>query len=313
MSNLSAKNNIGGMWMRIVTRPDFDGIVCAVLLSDVLADETPIKWAEPNAVQNGLVEIKKGDIIANLAYNKNCSLWFDHHLSNRITHPFEGAYHIAPSAARVVFDYYKGKFKNDYTELVSATDKIDSAALSLEEVFHPENYTYISLDMTINCQNTADEPYWNRLVELLGNHDIEQVVNDEEIKRRIKDAVLKNKEYVRHLKDYSTQEKNVSITDFRPLKKAPSGNRFLVFCLFPETNVNIKIRYHNTDRDKVIVSIGHSILNRSCKVNSGKICSGFGGGGHKGAGSCSFPAAQAEKNITTILKILLQNKKEKDL
>lgn len=294
--------------MRIVTRPDFDGIVCAVLLKDVLGNGTPIKWAEPNAVQNGLVEIKRGDVIANLAYNKNGSLWFDHHLSNQTSVPFEGAFRIAPSAARVVFDYYKDKFKQDYSELVEAADKIDSAQLSLDEVFHPENYSYISLEMTINCQNTADEPYWNRLVRLLGNHHIDMVLANKEVKERITAAVKKNKEYVRYLKDHSTQEENVVITDFRPLGKAPSGNRFLVFCLFPEANVNVKIRYHETDRDKVIVSVGHSIVNRTCKVNSGKLCARFSGGGHKGAGSCSFPAVQAEKNIAAILDVLSRNK-----
>lgn len=298
------------MWMRIVTRPDFDGIVCAVLLGDVLGNGTPIKWAEPNAVQNGLVEIKKGDVIANLAYNKNCSLWFDHHLSNQTSIPFKGAFRIAPSAARVVFDYYKDKFKQDYTELVKAADKIDSAQLSLDEVFHPENYPYIALDMTINCQNMADEPYWNRLVELLENHTIEIVLENIEVKKRITDAVKKNREYARFLKEYSTREKNVAITDFRPLEKAPSGNRFLVFCLFPEANVNVKIRYHNKDRDKVIVSVGHSIINRSCKVNSGKLCARFSGGGHKGAGSCSFPARQAEKNVAAILDVLFRNKEK---
>ncbi|MCK5057738.1 MAG: exopolyphosphatase [Candidatus Aminicenantes bacterium] len=296
--------------MRIVTRPDFDGIVCAVLLSDIVGDKIPIIWAEPNAVQNRQVEIKEGDIIANLAYHENCSLWFDHHLSNQISRPFNGAFRIAPSAARVVFNYYKRKFKRDYGELVKETDKIDSANLSLDEVFHPENYAYISLDMTIHSQNTADESYWNRLVRLLGDYDISKVLDDSGVKNRIKKAIRKNKEYVRCLKAYSTREENVIITDFRPLKKTPSGNRFLIFCLFPEANVNVKIRYHDRDRDRVIVSVGHSIINRSCKVNSGKLCSRFSGGGHKGAGSCSFPAAQAEKNLAAILDTLFQNKGE---
>jgi len=233
-------------------------------------------------------------------------------MSNQISCPFQGAFRIAPSAARVVFDYYKGKFKRDYTELVKETDKIDAAQLSLDEVFHPESYSYISLDMTISCQNTADEPYWNLLVNLLGNLDIGDVLENQNVKNRIKDAVKKNKEYVRYLKGYSNLEENVIITDFRPLRKAPAGNRFLVFCLFPEANVNIKIRYHNNDRNLVIVSVGHSIINRSCKVNSGKLCSRFSGGGHKGAGSCSFPADQAEKNISDILAILSKNKEEKN-
>jgi len=297
--------------MRIVTRPDFDGIVCAVLLRDILGDKVPIAWAEPNAVQNRQVEIKEGDIIANLAYHENCALWFDHHLSNQTSESFKGDFRVAPSAARVVFDYYKGKFSRNFSELVKETDKIDSARLSLEEVFHPENYDYISLDMTINCQNPADESYWNHIVHLLGNVDISRILEEPEVKRRIKIAVRRNKEYVRYLKDYSVQEKNVVITDFRPLRKAPSGNRFLVFCLFPDANVNVKIRNHDSERERIIVSVGHSIINRSCNVNSGKLCSRFRGGGHKGAGSCSFPAAQAEENLAIILNTFFQNKGER--
>ncbi|MCI0470371.1 MAG: exopolyphosphatase [Candidatus Aminicenantes bacterium] len=298
--------------MRIVTRPDFDGIVCATLLRDALDSEAPIKWAEPNAVQNGLVEIKQGDVIANLAFNENCALWFDHHMSNRTTRFFNGAYWDAPSAARVVFDYFKNKFKRDYGELVKEADKIDSARLSLDEIFHPEKYSYISLDMTIDCQNPADIPYWNQLVELLMRFEIDHVLNDREVQQRIKAAVERNKEYVKRLKEHSYQEKNVVITDFRCFDKAPSGNRFLVFCLFPEANVHAKIRFFNAKREMVIVSIGHSILNRTAKVNCGELCSRFSGGGHKGAGSCSFPVHEAKKNIAAIIDALVRNKTDTD-
>ena len=91
--------------MRIVTRPDFDGVVCAVLLSDALKIKEAVKWVEPNAVQRGLVEIRKGDIIANLPYHDRCTLWFDHHYTNRIYRSFNGAFEIAPSAAGIIFKY----------------------------------------------------------------------------------------------------------------------------------------------------------------------------------------------------------------
>ncbi len=298
--------------MRIVTRPDFDGIVCAALLSDVLNEDVPIEWAEPNAVQNGRVEIKEGDIIANLAYNDNCLQWFDHHLSNQIDKKFNGSFRIAPSAARVVYDFYKDQFNRNFRELVKAADKIDAARLSLDEVFHPENYPYIALDMTIVPHKMEDEPYWNRLVFMLLNSNISEILKDQEVSARIEASVKANREFMKHLQQHSYKEKNVIVTDFRSLKKAPSGNRFLVFCLFPEANVHVKIRYHDREPDKVIVSVGHSILNRTCKVNSGKLCARFSGGGHKGAGSCSFPSSQAEANIEEIMNVLLKNKEEKD-
>lgn len=290
--------------MRVVTRPDFDGIVCAVLLTDALDADAPIKWTEPNAVQSGLVEIKKGDIIANLAYNPNCHLWFDHHISNRIKKPFNGAFKLTPSAARIIFEFYQGKFKRDFSELVREADRIDSAQLTLDEVLHPENYSYISLDMTISGHRKNDEPYWNKLVRLLREFDIQAVLRDTEVLERRKVAIEENKRYGEYLKKYTRQEGRISVTDFRTLERTPYGNRFLVFSLFPESAVNIKIRFGNSDRDRVIVSVGHSIFNRRCKASAGEICARFGGGGHWGAGSCCFPADQADEIIVDILDIL---------
>ena len=116
--------------MRIVTRPDFDGIVCAVLLIDALDIKEPVRWVEPNVLQRGQVEILKGDVIANLPYADNCTLWFDHHHTNQIDFPFNGVFKIAPSAAGIIFEHFRDRFKRDYSELVTATDKIDSADLN---------------------------------------------------------------------------------------------------------------------------------------------------------------------------------------
>jgi oligoribonuclease NrnB/cAMP/cGMP phosphodiesterase (DHH superfamily) len=308
--------------MRIVTRPDFDGVVCAVLLYESLDIDKPVKWVEPNAMQNRQVEILKGDIIANLAYHENCLLWFDHHESNRIDVEFEGSHKIAPSAAGVVFDYFtkvkydkqpqsiatliKG-FKQDFIPLINAVDKIDSAQLSLDEVLHPEKCPYFLISMTISSGRWEDESYWNHLVNLLRVDDIEQVMKDPEVKQRCDVTLRENREYKSLLRDHTIVKKHVSITDFRSLSKIPSGNRFLVFSLYPESAVNVKIRYHNKDKEKIIVSVGHSIFNNRCNVNSGSLCSQFGGGGHHGAGSCSFHHDKAEQNIAAILETLLKN------
>lgn len=164
--------------MRIVARPDFDGIVCAVLLEKAENITKDILWLEPNEIQAGIACIQKGDILANLPYSRNCSLWFDHHISNRPENEFKGAFEIAPSAARVVYTYYKekGKLDNDFDELVLNTDMIDSADLNTDQVKHPENYPYILLSMTIKNQDYKDVPYWNKLVELLSTTSIDQVL-----------------------------------------------------------------------------------------------------------------------------------------
>jgi len=293
--------------MRIVTRPDFDGVVCAALLYEAENVEVPVKWVEPNEMQKGLVDVHEGDIIANLPYDERCALWFDHHHTNRIDKPFKGAFKIAPSAAGVIFEYYKDKFKHDYSELIKKTDKIDSADLSLDEVLHPEKYGYVLLSMTVLGRDEYDELYWNRLVDLLRELEIDKVLEDPEVKARCNAVVKKNKKYQKILQENTKLIQHVSITDFRSFDKTPTGNRFLVYSMFPEAVVSAKIRYDNDDKEEVAVSVGHNIFNRNCNVNVGLMLSRFEGGGHRGAGSCRFHVSKAEDYIPKILDILLKN------
>jgi hypothetical protein len=294
-------------FMRIVTRPDFDGVVCAVLLIDALGITEPVKWVEPNALQRGLVEIRQGDIIANLPYDGKCTLWFDHHYTNQVDQAFKGAFEIAPSAAGIIFEYYKDRFKRDYSELATAADKIDSADLTLDAVCHPEKHDYVLLSMTVSDGEYPNEFYWNRLVDLLGRCDLGQVMNDPEVKRRCQFIVNQNEAYAVYLKANTHLEKHVAITDFRHLEKTPSGNRFLVYALFPDSIVHIRIRHEDQNKEMIAVSVGHSIFNPHCKVNAGLLLTEFGGGGHYGAASSRFPASKAEEFIPRIINVLLKN------
>jgi len=293
--------------MRIVARPDFDGIVCAVLLREVFQIEQPVKWVEPSEVQKGLAEIRKGDIIANLPYDDNCTLWFDHHYTNRIYRPYRGAFKIAPSAAGIIYEHFKGRFKRDYSELVSAADKIDSADLGLDQVLHPEKYDYVLLSMTVFDGEHACEPYWNKLVDLIGKYKIKKVLADPEVKRRCRQVIEQNEQYIVYLKQCTRLERNVSITDFRPMSETPVGNRFLVYSLFPEAHVNVRIRCEGRDRETVAVSVGHSIFNPDCRVNVGLLLAEFEGGGHRGAGSARFHRSKAPEYIPRIIEALQRN------
>lgn len=293
--------------MQVITRPDFDGIVCAVLLLEALDIREPVKWVEPSTLQRGLADIGKGDVIANLPYHDGCALWFDHHFTNRIHRPFRGAFKIAPSAAGIIFEYYKDRFKRDYRELVAETDKIDSADLTLDEVLHPEKYNYVLLSMTVADGDDPDEIYWNKLVDLLGKFDIQEVLEDPDVTQRCHDVIIQNEKYATCLKENTRLEKHVAITDLRHLGKIPVGNRFLVYSLFPESFVHLRIRYENRNRDTIIVNVGHSIFNRNCNVNAGLLLSGFGGGGHRAAASTRFPVSKADEYIPKIMDALLKN------
>ena len=299
--------------MRIVTRPDFDGVVCAVLLKEALDIREPVKWVEPSALQRGQVDIRPGDIIANLPYHPAGSLWFDHHYTNRIDHAFQGIFRIAPSAAGIIFEQFRDRFARDYSELVAAADKIDSADLTLDEVCHPENYDDVLLSMTVSIGDRNDEPYWNTLVTLLADGDIKKTMADPVVKQRCEDVVRQNEAYARHLKKNTHLEQKVSITDFRHLQEAPAGNRFLVYALFPESCVNLKIRYEDGNSRRIVVNVGHSIFNRDCRVNAGMLLSRFGGGGHYGAASARFDACNADEYIPQIIDSLVKNEEIENL
>ena len=293
--------------MRIVTRPDFDGIVCAVLLYEAMDIREPVKWVEPNALQRGLVDIRKGDIIANLPYADRCSFWFDHHYTNRIYRPFNGVFKIAPSAAGIIFNHYRDRFQRDFSKLVTATDKIDAAELSLDEVLHPEKHGYVLLSMTVVNGGEPDEPYWHRLIDLLRKYDLQGVLDDPEIKQRCGQVIDLNEKYAVYLKKNTRLDKHVSITDFRKLENIPAGNRFLVYSLFPDSVVNLRIRYEKKNKEMTAVNIGHSIFNRRCNVNAGLLLADFGGGGHRGAASTRFESSNADTYLPQIIDALQKN------
>lgn len=300
--------------MRIITRPDFDGIVSAVLLSDALDISSPVLWVEPNDMQHGRVDVCPGDIIANLSYHPSCSMWFDHHVSNRITVPFAGDFKLAPSAARVIFDYFKNDqdhpFGRDYTRLTEATDKIDSASLSEKEVLNPEKYPYLALSITIASHSPEDAPYWNRLVNLMKKYEVEDILRDPEVSRRVQKALDQNKIFIKILDKHTRLHGHVTVSDYRPLGFSPKGNRFFVFHLYPSSVVNIRVRYDESQPDKstVRLSVGHSIFKRNCNVNAGFLCSHFGGGGHRGAGACSVPVEKADAILAAMMEVLTANR-----
>jgi hypothetical protein len=293
--------------MRIVTRPDFDGVACAVLISDALGIKQPVHWVEPNELKKGSADIRPGDILANLPYHPACDLWFDHHSTNRIEVPFKGLFSDAPSASRNVFEYFKGQFTRDFPELIYWADRIDSADFTQDEVLYPEKYDYVLLSMTVSAENGKDESYWNKLVRLLRENDMARVMTDPDVRAYCRRVVQQNSAYADWLKRYTRVEGQVAITDFRALDHPPSGNRYLAYCLFPECVVSARIRYQDAKKQTVVVNIGHSIFNPHCNVHAGRLLTDFGGGGHRGAAAARFPAAKAASYLPQIISALVKN------
>jgi oligoribonuclease NrnB/cAMP/cGMP phosphodiesterase (DHH superfamily) len=291
--------------MRIITRPDFDGVVCAVLLTEALPDAAPVVWAQPAEMQNGNMQTTAQDVLANLPLGAGeVALWFDHHVSNVPQQTHAGLFRIAPSAAGLVYEYFKDRLAPRFDELVAQADKIDSAQLTHEEILSPEKYPYVLLSMTIFNRRASDEAYCNLLVELLRKHAVDRVLATPMVQQRCADAIAANKAYENYLKRYTCMREQVSITDFRALTPVPDGNRFLVYSLFPQAQVNVKICYEGPH---VAVKLGHSILNPGCRVNVGRLLAGYGGGGHQGAGACRLAHEGAAAKIEEIIEVLMRN------
>ncbi len=295
------------MCKRIITRPDFDGVVCAVLLKEALGHELPVIWAQPGQMQHGELPVEPHDVVANLPLPGQVALWFDHHVSNEIEHSFKGLFRIAPSAAGLVYEYFRDRLAGRYDQLVEQADKIDAAQLTLDEIKHPERYPHVLLSMTIYTRQASDDAYCDLLVKLLCSQPIDQVLTDDTVRRRCDDAIAANKAYKKDLLNHTCMQAHVSISDFRGLSTAPSGNRFLVYSLFPEAVVNVKLF---EEGEHVIVKLGHSIVNRGCNVNVGRLLAGYGGGGHRGAGACRVEKDQSEQVIDEIIDVLIRNDSE---
>ncbi|MFL6193932.1 MAG: exopolyphosphatase [Thermoanaerobaculia bacterium] len=296
--------------MRLVTRGDLDGLTCAVLLS-INEDIDSIALIHPQDISDGRADIRPGDIIANLPYHPGCAMWFDHHLHtatpNVPPEAFRGAFAQAPSAARLVYEYYGGEeAMPQFTDLVRETDRLDSANLAPDDVLDPQGF--IKLGFTIDGRTGLGtfEKYFLHLVDLLREGAaIRDVLADPSVRRRCEMMESENEHFCQALRAYSQVDGNVVFTDFRDLDHTPIGNRFLVYALFPEVNVSARVHW-GPNRAFPMLLLGHSIFRRTCKTNVGELASRYGGGGHRGAGSIPL-MDEPEQQIRMVVAELKAN------
>jgi hypothetical protein len=310
--------------VRLVTRADFDGLVCGALITKFENIDSYL-FVEPKFMQDGLVEVLEGDIIANLPYHPNCTLWFDHHITNTMPQfdrpiaPGRGGFRLAPSAARVVYEYYLELAGNRdpalgegraaaieeflSTEriqyLLQEADKVDAGQLTREDVMDPQGYVLVS--MTTDGRYAEDEPYWRRIIDLLRDKSLEETMLDPEVASRCQ-RVLEYQEKLRAiLLSNTTLKRNVIYVDLRQVQDMPDGNRFLLFTLFPEGNIAVKVSYDTQRENTTAISVGYNIFNKTSSVNVGELLQRYGGGGHRVVGSCRVPNEKAEQAIKEIV------------
>jgi hypothetical protein len=300
--------------MRLVTRGDLDGLTSAVIIT-MKEPIDEILLVHPQDITDKAVEITPDDVLANLPYHPNCGIWFDHHLltdsNEKPPATFKGRYGLAPSAARLVYDHYRERDPNDEAlkrleTLVNETDRLDAAQLTPDDVEHPRDY--ILLGYTIDSRTGLGDfnTYFLHLIDWLKSMSIKEVLEQPEVRERIERLRREQEEFKGLLQRNSFRLNNVVITDLREIERLPAGNRFLVYMLFPEANVSLRVHW-GPSHNSVVAAVGHSIFNRTCKTSVGDLMSRYGGGGHRGAGTCVLPVEVAADAIDEILFELQAN------
>ena len=304
----------GGKKYRLVTRSDFDGLVCAVLLrTRGLIDE--IKFVHPKDMQDGLIAISDDDITTNLPYIEGVHLAFDHHYSETIRVGEKDNYIIdpdAPSAARVVYDYYGGAeaFPTVSDQMMIAVDKGDSASFTEEEVLHPEDWNLLNFIMDARTglgrfRNFRISNYqlMMDLIEYCADHDIDDILSLPDVAERVELYLEHQDKFRAQMENAGRRDGNVLIIDLRGEETIYAGNRFVKYALFPDANVSVQIIW-GFKRQNTVLTVGKSIFNRSCNVNIGDLMLSYNGGGHNNAGTCQVPNDEAEKVLAEVIATL---------
>ena len=303
--------------MRLVTRSDFDGLACAMMLKDMdMIDE--IRFVHPKDVQDGKVELSKRDITTNLPYDPRVALAFDHHESemDRLKATETGGKLIidphARSAARVVYDYYGGKntFPRVSEELMAAVDKGDSADFTMEEILHPEGWVLLHYLMDPRTglgrfRNFRISNYdlMMQLIDFCMNHTIDEILELPDVRERVDLYFEQADLFTEQLKRIAKVHGKVVVLDLRNEEIIHAGNRFMIYALYPETQISVHVAW-GFRKQNTAVMIGKSIVNRGSDADIGELCLKYGGGGHRNAGTCQLENDEVDAKLPDIIAAL---------
>lgn len=298
---------------RLVTRSDFDGLVCAVLLKELdLIDD--ILFVHPKDMQDGKIAITANDITTNLPYVQGCHLAFDHHLSETVRNSGDIENHIidpkAPSAARVVYDHYGGraKFPNISTEMMDAVDKGDSAQFTEEEILEPSGWVLMNfiMDARTGLGRFRDFTISNyqlmmKLIDACKDHSIEEILAMEDVAERVNLYHEHNELAKAQISKCATVHNNLVVLDLTDQETIYATNRFVIYAMYPECNISIH-KMWGLKKQNVVFAIGKSIVNRSANTNVGELCLNYGGGGHLNAGTCQVETSRSDDVLNELIK-----------
>ena len=305
------------MSKRLVTRSDFDGLVCAMLLKEInLIDE--IKFVHPKDVQDGKIDITENDITTNLPFDPRVGLAFDHHeseLSRVKAEDIKDRFIIegdAKSAARVVYNYYGGAktFTRVHDEIMTAVDKGDSADFTVDEILDPTGWVLLNFLMEARTGlgrfhdfRISNYDLMMELIDYCLEHTIDQILELPDVKERV-DLYFEQQELFKaQLEKVAKVHDKVVVVDLRNEDPIYSGNRFMIYAMHPEVEMSVHVAW-GFKKQNTAVMIGKSIVNKNSKVNIGDICLSYGGGGHANAGTCQLDNDVVDKELPTIIQKL---------
>ncbi len=303
---------------RLITRSDMDGLVCAVLLKhiDIIDD---IKFVHPKDMQDGIIEVTSNDITTNLPYNKNAFLVFDHHESEASRNDKADNYIMvsnAPSAARVVYDYYVKQgysFPKEWDDMMIAVDKADSAQFELDDVLNPKGWEFLSFLMDSRTGLGRFREFrisnYNLMMDLIDyckDHTIDEIMVLPDVVERIELYKKYQDDFIAQLKRCSKVYKNLVVLDLSDEETIYPGNRFMIYALYPECNISIH-KILGFKGQNMVYAVGKSIFNRTSKTDIGQLMLEYGGGGHNAAGTCQVPHESAEKVLNELIAKINQD------
>ncbi|MCL2224548.1 MAG: exopolyphosphatase [Defluviitaleaceae bacterium] len=299
--------------MRLITRADFDGLVCGSILLELgVIDKW--KFVHPRDLQDGKIKVTENDALTNVPYVEGCGLWFDHHASEleRVgaNVNVEGARYLAPSCARILFNYYEGESRLPHmSEMVDAVDKVDSAQFTVEEIVNPTGWVLFGFIMDprtgLGHRKRFTKGNWELMEELIQacrDLTITELLMLPDIAERIEYYNQQANDFRNMILEYSESVGNVILTDLREAEKIKTGNRFLLYSIFPEQNISVWVA--EGFAGNCVIAVGHSILNRTSEIDVGALMARYGGGGHKQVGTCQVSYEDADTVIREVIEFI---------
>ena len=304
--------------MRLITRSDFDGLACAALLKEAGVIDC-WKFAHPKDLQDGLVEVTENDCLANVPFVDGCGLWFDHHSSEHERLQLEGKYkgesRITPSCARIIYEYYGGKETfPQFDEMMEAVDKVDSANLTMDEIQNPKGWVLVGFIMDprtgLGRWRNFRIPNYQLMEELIDacrTMTTDEILALPDVKERIDVYFEQAEKFKEMVQKHTRVEKDVIISDLRGVDPIYSGNRFMIYSMYPEQNISIWI-VNGKGGKGCSAAVGYSVLNKTSNVDVGKLMLKYGGGGHKAVGTCQFDDEHIEEMLPKLISEIVNNK-----